>query len=348
MAADDGTCRAVDGRTGWRTTRHAAPTRRLGLPAAAMTLLLVACGGGSAGDRAVDDTRPAGATLPTTSTPAGSGSTAPANDRYRDPVFDTVEVSTATFADGLADLVDGHSTSLQLDVYEPVGDTEGHRPVIVWIHGGGFKGGSRGGEAEIATTYARLGYVTASVDYRTDPENRCLDVQDRAIADPTVLETETARCERALQAAQDDVALAIAWLRSHAVGYRIDPARVAVGGFSAGAVTVVYLAQRQNSLGPTPADSAVSVALAASGCNYYPDSIDAADAPISILAAGGDRSVPYACSVETLDRAEASGVMVQRLLYPNEDGHAYGLYSDHQTAVDTAWRDFLVVAMDLE
>jgi acetyl esterase/lipase len=318
------------------------------LPALVAAVLLVACGGRSASERTLSDPRPSAVIQPATTLPLDSDSIPLTGDRYLDPVFDAVEVSTATFADDLADLVDGHPTSLQLDIYQPDGDTAARRPVIVWIHGGGFTGGSRSSEAEIATAYARLGYVTASVDYRTDPDNRCGAVRDQTIADPGLLDTETERCKRALQAAQDDVALAIAWLRSHAPDYRIDPTRIAVGGFSAGAVTAVNLAQRQNTTGPAPAVSAVSMALAASGCNFDPESIDGTDAPISILAAGGDQLVPYTCSVDTLDRAEAAGVMVQRLLYPNANAHAYGLYVQHQADVDTAWRDFLIVNFDLD
>ena len=346
MPLDQGTRPAVQEQIKRQSSRRAAPMKRL--PALLPVVLLVACGGGSAHESVIVDPRPSATTLPGTSLPPDSDSIPLTNERYLDPVFEAVEVSTATFADDLADLVDGHPTSLQLDIYQPGGDTADRRPVIVWIHGGGFTGGSRSGEAEIATTYARLGYVTASVDYRTDPDNRCGAVRDQTIGDPAVIDAETERCKRALQAAQDDVALAIAWLRSHATDYRIDPTRIAVGGFSAGAVTAVNLAQRQNTNGPAPAESAVSVALAASGCNFDPDSIDAIDAPISILASGGDRAVPYTCSVDTLDRAEAVGVRVQRLLYPTEDAHAYVLYGKHQADVDTAWRHFLIVSLDLD
>jgi hypothetical protein len=91
----------------------------------------------------------------------------------------------------------------------------------------------------------------------------------------------------------------------------------------------------------------VSAALAASGCNYFPDSIDADDAPLSMLASGGDAAVPFACSTATGDAAEAVGVAVQRLLYPDESGHAKGLYTAHQAEVDAAWKEFLVVHLRL-
>jgi hypothetical protein len=40
-------------------------------------------------------------------------------------------------------------------------------------------------------------------------------------------------------------------------------------------------------------------------------------------------------------------VAVQRLLYPDESGHAKGLYTAHQAEVDAAWKEFLVVHLRL-
>jgi acetyl esterase/lipase len=333
-------------------------------PISAVALGLLATAGLLGCSSSDDTTEPepastAGTTAPATSAPVATGpsttatTTAPAPTtteaaagRYREPVFAAVDVFTATYATGLADLVTGEPVELRLDVYEPAGDTEAQRPLIVWIHGGGFAAGSRETLADVATAYARLGYVTASIDYRLDPGNQCQGVQDETVP-PDEAEAERARCGRAIQAAQDDSAAAIAWLRGQAGELGIDPTRLAVGGFSAGAVTAVNLAQRQNQSGPTPPESEVSAALAASGCNYFQGSIDAADAPLSMLAAGGDAAVPFACSTATADAAEEAGVAVQRLLYPDESGHAKALYTVHQAEVDAAWQEFLVVHLRL-
>ena len=61
--------------------------------------------------------------------------------------------------------------TLQLDVYRPVGDAVAQRPLVVFVHGGGFSGGSRTSPEIVdeANTLARQGYVTASISYRLTP-----------------------------------------------------------------------------------------------------------------------------------------------------------------------------------
>jgi dienelactone hydrolase len=266
--------------------------------------------------------------------------------RYVDLVFAGATRTTATYRT-IPDLTTGEPRSLLVDVYQPTGDTLAGRPAIVWIHGGGFKGGGRANLADVATAYARRGYVTLSIDYRLDPGNRCQDLQDGKIP-PDEVDAEHARCERDITAAQNDALAAVGWLRRHAAEYRVDAGRIAVGGSSAGAVTAVNVAQRANpDHGPLPSGTRVSAALAMSGCQYDPPAIDRYDAPISILASGGDQAVPYACSVATLNAAASFGTPTQRLLYPNESGHALGLYQQHKAAVDKAWTAFLLDRLDL-
>ena len=57
---------------------------------------------------------------------------------------------------------------LALDIRMPQGDTETSRPLILFAHGGSFVGGSKDGPdvVPLAEDFARMGYVTASVQYR--------------------------------------------------------------------------------------------------------------------------------------------------------------------------------------
>ena len=55
--------------------------------------------------------------------------------------------------------------SLQLDVYQPKGMSK-PAPLLVFIHGGGWKGGNRADYLVYLTHFASLGYVTATVSYR--------------------------------------------------------------------------------------------------------------------------------------------------------------------------------------
>ncbi len=57
------------------------------------------------------------------------------------PVFSDVErKENLTF--GTATNQAGHEIELQLDIYQPRGDTVKNRPTILWIHGGGFRPGN--------------------------------------------------------------------------------------------------------------------------------------------------------------------------------------------------------------
>jgi len=109
-------------------------------------------------------------------------STVTAQVRYVDEIFDDVTVtSDVTYAANVTVI-----TTLQglppmalpqnMDVYEPTGDTETARPLIIYLHTGNFlpkylNGGATGDRddfcaVEICSRFARMGYVVASIDYR--------------------------------------------------------------------------------------------------------------------------------------------------------------------------------------
>lgn len=264
-----------------------------------------------------------------------------AAQRYRTPIFAGATVVTATYGTA-PDFITNAAVTLQLDVYRPTGDVATSRPLLVWIHGGAFTGGSRGELADVSRAYAQLGYVTASISYRVDAGSQCVAVQNGFYTGAELV-TERARCEKAILGARDDAAMAIVWLRAHAATYGIDPSRVAVGGSSAGAITAIHVGQTLNTPGsPPPVASQVSAVLAMSGCNYVDNSIDAFDAPIASLASGNDPLVPFACSTATVSAAEAVGTPVVRNFFEEESGHALGLYLQHRAEVDRSWRLFLI------
>ena len=69
---------------------------------------------------------------------------------------------------GSATAQSGTPTALKLDLYQPRGDTQTKRPALVWVHGGGFSGGDKAdpADADFSTTFAKLGYVVVSINYR--------------------------------------------------------------------------------------------------------------------------------------------------------------------------------------
>ena len=87
------------------------------------------------------------------------------------PVLEEIDI---TFAEGLAHdatSTDPFAVPLKLDVYYP-DSTSTNRPLFMFIHGGGFKGGTKTKPEilEMADYYASRGWVFASIDYRTVEE----------------------------------------------------------------------------------------------------------------------------------------------------------------------------------
>ena len=61
------------------------------------------------------------------------------------------------------------SDTLRMDVYSPSNlDNNDSLPVLLWMHGGGFSGGSRdnGDEVKLAKYAANHGYIGISISYR--------------------------------------------------------------------------------------------------------------------------------------------------------------------------------------
>ncbi len=148
--------------------------------------------------------------------------------RYRDQVFNNVNV-THDVQYGSAPDSSGDPVALKLDLYQPAGDTQTQRPVVLWVHGGSFCCGdkSAGDVADLATTFAKLGYVSASINYRLLATSPCSG------------SNVSANCITAAMAAQHDAQAAVRWFRANASTYGVDPTRIGIGGSSAGAVTAI-------------------------------------------------------------------------------------------------------------
>lgn len=261
----------------------------------------------------------------------------------------------------------GGNQPLRLWVADP---DEGltNRPAIVWVHGGGFAVGIDSMYGLANTTgkeYAKRGYVSFSVEYRIDttlvgtgarPPSLCQWVQDHiAPGDPT-WEARKAQCAANVLAAQRDVQAAIRWIRLHAADYGVDPTKIAVAGFSAGAVTALNVAYRSEDVGPVSyftdddrsvAGSWVQAALSASGCVYSPDlgpspDIGSGDPPTSAIASKGDQALPYPCAASTTSLARAHGLTAELTSYCSESLHANALYDAHKDATDAQWTQFLI------
>ncbi len=58
----------------------------------------------------------------------------------------------------------------QLDLYLPDSPAQGARPVVIWVHGGGWMNGDKGNQtADKAKLFTDAGYILASINYRLSP-----------------------------------------------------------------------------------------------------------------------------------------------------------------------------------
>jgi acetyl esterase/lipase len=114
------------------------------------------------------------------------------------------------------------------DLYEPRADAgRASRPAILAIHGGAWRGGDKAWGEQLAEELCPYGYVVFSVNYRLSgrPDGRW----------PAQIE---------------DVQRALRYIRANAPRFRIDPARIASLGMSAGGHLATMVALRDDPAGP--------------------------------------------------------------------------------------------------
>lgn len=123
------------------------------------------------------------------------------------------------------DIAFGDGPRQRLDVYAPLAvDTQAGLPVIVFIHGGGWRAGDKAGYEFAGRAFAARGFVAVIPNYRLSPEGHFPDfVQDGAAA--------------------------IHWVRRNIARHGGDPDRIVMVGHSAGAHIAGLLAMDEQWLG---------------------------------------------------------------------------------------------------
>jgi alpha/beta superfamily hydrolase len=152
-----------------------------------------------------------------------------ASGRYATDVFTNV-TTTSNVVYGSNVSAGGGTTSLNMDIYQPTGDVETNRPLIIWAHGGSFIGGTKtdGDMVSLSRAFAKKGFVCASINYRLG-----LTPFDSVGAVKAVL--------RAVQ----DMKASIRFFykdKQTTDTYKIDTNNIFIGGSSAGAITALHTA----------------------------------------------------------------------------------------------------------
>ncbi len=215
----------------------------------------------------------------------------------------------------------GGDVKLALDIARPE-NLDKPTACIVFIHGGGWRGGNRKVHVPQILEVAKRGYVSATIQYRLVPSAR-------------------------FPAQVEDVKCAIRFLRANADKYQIDSERIGAIGFSAGAHLSMLLGvmDKKDGLegsggnsdqsskvqavvayfGPTDLGAkdypAISGGMINDFLNSTPDEnsevrklaspvtyVDKADAPLLIYQGTKDRLVPHTQATLMADAMSAAGM----------------------------------------
>lgn len=214
----------------------------------------------------------------------------PKPGRYRDTVFSTITVERdlayrSPLPAGKA------GKGYRFDLYEPENDpiTPNGRPLIIWMHGGGFKFGSRkaAGARFWCTSFARRGYLCASINYR-------MTVKKTLTSFPALVKGCTIAVEDAREA--------IAWFKVNYKRWNIDTNRIILGGNSAGGIIALQAAySRPADLSKLAGDTAqpgagnpggVAAVINFWGAIFETDWLNNARVPIVSVHGGNDHIVP--------------------------------------------------------
>jgi para-nitrobenzyl esterase len=150
--------------------------------------------------------------------------------RYASEIFSNFSLSS-NIVYGQSTSFSGANTSLKLDFYQGMGDTETNRPLIIWVHGGSFLGGTKTDfdVQSLSKSFARKGYACASIDYRTG-----------------FFPIDSANAVKAVVRAVQDLKGAIRFFYKDVASgtntYKIDTNHIYIGGSSAGAITSLHTA----------------------------------------------------------------------------------------------------------
>ncbi|AOL93286.1 alpha/beta hydrolase [Porphyrobacter sp. LM 6] len=202
------------------------------------------------------------------------------------------------------------SIPLFVDIYRPQASCDAPRPTVVYVHGGGFVGGTRkGGNVEaIAQELAARGINLLSISYRLQGDNPVISSEFAQFERDFQLlnTTEPSARVTAFTAAVEDATKALRWAVDNAGAYCIDPQRFGVWGGSAGAFTVMHVAYSLDEYAiPRPP---VRVAVDYWGGHFRVADLEAGEPPLFVMHGTADSTVPYLRATELTNRAQAVGV----------------------------------------
>ncbi len=136
---------------------------------------------------------------------------------------------------------------LKLDVYTPE-NVFSNRPIVVLIHGGGFRGGSKEKPPFIAMSnfFATRGWVVFNINYRLLKHFGSVPDEWGAYVDKQTISSKGRMQNKAVYPALRDAKAALRWVIANRTEYGINTDYITVGGGSAGAFSAVGIGLTEN------------------------------------------------------------------------------------------------------
>jgi len=225
----------------------------------------------------------------------------------------------------------GGGEGRQMDIYFPLKTASKPAPVLLYVHGGGWRNGdkSSGGAAQIQEVISR-GFVVAAVNYRLFYKDSQGELHNTF---PVMI---------------DDLKCAVRYLRAHAAQYNLNPKRCGAWGWSAGGHLVSLLGTSNDTDFAPSHPLAQSARIQAVVDMYGPEDLRAPgychrefckeifnddeniirqagpvnyvsndDPPFLIIQGDKDTLVPPSQSQEFFQKLQAAGVMAQLVMVAN-------------------------------
>jgi acetyl esterase/lipase len=217
------------------------------------------------------------------------------------------------------------------------------------MHGRFFTGGDKSGMSSVAQAFASRGHVATSIKYRLlhefpdSPGAIPVTFPSRypswLIPDLTAAGVTIDQYVAEIAAAVADQGMAVNWLANNAATYNVDPNKIMVGGYSAGAVSSLLLGF--DAIDGVDADVAAITSFAGGTFGLETAALDSNDPPTFLVHGTDDTTVPYAEYLFLQPALNSAGVPYGALIL-NGVGHGVGSANMTSTQMFTFLESHLV------
>lgn len=222
---------------------------------------------------------------------------------------------TVTYAQGATE---NGPHDLKLDFYPAAQACDAPRPTVMFVHGGGFVSGGKGGRRPqtMARAFNQAGINLVSIEYRLVPDR---PTPNSAYSAPVLAADQQARQDgqlEAIAAALEDTVTALEFVVDNAARGCVDTRNLFLSGSSAGGVTALNVAYSLDDFGISRPDLAGVINMWG---GFLPDeAMERRDIPLFVTHGEQDRTVSFEWAEQHWARANATDTPMQLHAFANE------------------------------